>query len=309
MKKETLINLAKAAASIGAIVVIAGCSSWPAKQQIPLTDPMTGELVLSLDGQPVILNQRMSQKTLQLNTDIQLIAMQMNAEQIAPSESSKMASCQDIMPPDNDSGVLYMAYAQAIGACLNGGGSGLDYRTVAAIQGKSHVPSVQMFGEQQKTVRHSNELRQRNFDRVLNVASLLTDTWYKMESLDNGGGVGSGGTFVKGDVIVSQRQSNSGGADGAAAGSEGEGEGSAAGSASGAQNRLAGMTVFGNTNGAIVTDNAKSSSTAYGPNQYLETSATGMTTQDSVNKGTLVADEQNAGNSFDDKDVSPNFDF
>ena len=310
MKKVLLTGMTAA--------LLSGCASYPSKVQMPLTDPLTGGYITGVDGLPVIVATRMSQKTMQAQQTTRLISQQLarENEQLTgtPDFNDAVLGCNGIQAPTGaDNGVLYMAYLNAVSACVGavantGGGltgEGLA-DMVAAARGESRNASARMFEETQKTQRAKDKLKHSYIALGLDTFLRVGELGLRAEELRNPS-PSAGGNYVDGDVIVNQTQSNSGGVGAAAAAGGEEGDGAASGG--GGQNRLAGMTIFGNTNGVIGTDNAKSTATGFGSSQFLETSATGVSTTNSTNKGLVTADENNGESTFNDDDLSPAVDF
>ena len=134
----------------------------------------------------------------------------------------------------------------------------------------------------------------------LGIANLGVDLY----KIDNGFGEGggSGGVYVRGDVITTQSASTSrAGTAGGAGGTGVEGVPGGAGGASGEIAGQIGQSVFGNTVAAIGRDGSRLMSTGDGPGQLLETSANGFVSEDSELKGVQTADELNQGDyGYDD---------
>ncbi|MEM7291353.1 MAG: hypothetical protein AAF412_13450 [Pseudomonadota bacterium] len=256
------------------------------------------------DGNPIMQTSWKSQKTLGYEAKLEFVAKQLMKDAGAQETPEPVFV---IPKPTGNSATAESEYYRTLQMqlMLQVGQSQLDHRAIAAIRGEPTSNEAYMFMQLEKTERHAAEMRGRNIDRWMNGVLGGLGLALQAYEINNPSAGGSGGTYVEGDVVVHQRQSNSGeSSPGAAAG-----EGGAAGGSNGAQNRLAQNTVFGNNGGGIATDGSKLTATGYGSNQFLETSATGLSTSNSTVKGAVVADENNATSEFKDDDFSPSLDF
>lgn len=284
-------------------VFLAGCSTIPLQVQQIAFDPNTGEVLRDGSGNPVLLTSRKSQRTLQHEARIALVAQQLEQENDYLGQADYSPGCDISPPPDGAGEAMMLIYYMATMNCGKASGGALSASTVAAIRGEPGTTAGIMFQEMERTERA--ELKYRN-DRanlwltgILGVANIAKDL--HIADISPAGSGGGGGVYVRGDVITNQTASNSRSNAGGAPGLGGE-EGVAPPIGDNDQYRLIGQSVFGDVGNGVATAASRQALTGSGPSQQLEPSATGVSTEDSEIKGLVASDEwnQNADYGYDD---------
>lgn len=283
-------------------MALVGCNTFPIQVEQIAFDPSTGEVIRDGSGNPVLLRSRKSQRTLQHEARMALVAQQLEQENDHLGQADYSPGC-DLHPPPAGSGeAMLMVYYMASMNCGKSSQGALSASTVAAIRGETTSPAARMFAEMEQTERE--ELKYRNaraglwLQGVLGFANIAKDL--HIADISPAGSGGGGGVYVRGDVITTQTASNSRSNSGAS-GAPSE-EGAAVPLGDNDQNRLIGQSVFGSVGNGVALGASRQALTGDGPTQQLEPSATGVSTEDSEIKGLVASDEwnQNEAYTYDD---------
>ena len=273
--------------------LLTGCVT---KQTRPMVHPVTGAVLMDLNGQPLMESRWVSQVTLRQENELNFIR---SHNSLGPTG---IVPVQDEwQPTETDTAEVKTLYlTQRIVEAAQ-----VSPEQYARIRGEPSTDIGVMYAEHSKSERHRESLSIQKLGIYSNLALGVAQIGVDLYEIEKGYRDDlNGGIYINdSNITTTQTASNSGG------GERGDvGEGSV--TETNRESRQINQSVFGSGANGIAYDDARQPITGDGPTIQLETSANGFAADNSEIKSSPVADEFTLDTfAPDDEDASPKIGF